>query len=262
MAIYQRGPAATRPTAPNAPATFFLATDTQELWYSDGSQWDKPTEGPLVAQIVSGPTGEPGPPGTTAWDDLTGKPATFAPSPHAHPQSEVTNLVTDLAAKAPASHTHPASDITGLPAADTNLTLTADLAASTTTTLANTTGLSFAVTSGVTYRFRALIVFRTAALTTGIKLGVTTPAFTVFTGNCSIPFAADGAGGIWHGFLTTSGDSVTSTGVPAINTDLLAVMDGLIVPSANGTVQVQHATEVAASAATIRRGSTLSYKAL
>ena len=35
------------------------------------------------------------------WANLTNKPATFAPSAHNHPQSEVTNLVTDLAAKAP-----------------------------------------------------------------------------------------------------------------------------------------------------------------
>lgn len=35
------------------------------------------------------------------WAGITGKPATFAPSAHTHPQSEVTNLTADLAAKAP-----------------------------------------------------------------------------------------------------------------------------------------------------------------
>lgn len=50
----------------------------------------------------------------TAWADITGKPATYAPSAHTHvkaditdfahmhPQSEVTNLVSDLAGKMPA----------------------------------------------------------------------------------------------------------------------------------------------------------------
>lgn len=33
------------------------------------------------------------------WADVTGKPATFAPSPHIHAQSDVTGLVADLAAK-------------------------------------------------------------------------------------------------------------------------------------------------------------------
>lgn len=35
---------------------------------------------------------------------------------HTHPESDITNLVADLAAKAALSHTHPESDITGLAA--------------------------------------------------------------------------------------------------------------------------------------------------
>lgn len=37
----------------------------------------------------------------TDWTSLTGKPSTFPPSAHVHAESEVTNLVSDLAAKAP-----------------------------------------------------------------------------------------------------------------------------------------------------------------
>jgi hypothetical protein len=37
--------------------------------------------------------------GSTAWGDLTGVPATFPPSAHNHPQSDVIDLVADLAAK-------------------------------------------------------------------------------------------------------------------------------------------------------------------
>lgn len=39
------------------------------------------------------------------------------PTSHTHPQSDVTNLVSDLAGKAAASHTHAQSDVTGLVAA-------------------------------------------------------------------------------------------------------------------------------------------------
>jgi hypothetical protein len=145
---------------------------------------------------------------------------------------------------------------------DSVVKLTADLAASTATALTTTTGLSFAVTSGTTYRFAALVVFRSAALTTGIRLGATTPAFSVYSARISIPFAVDGSGGIFHGVLTTSGDSVVSSAVPAINTDLLASIEGVLIPSASGTFQLQHASEVAGSAVTIRNGSNLAYRAL
>jgi hypothetical protein len=236
MASFSRGPIANRPAPSAASATWYWATDTEELSFSTGSVWIIPTEGPLTTQIAQGPQG---PPGTTDWNALTNKPSTFAPS----------------------SHQHPASDITGLPSGgDSVVKLTGDLAASTSTTLTNTTGLSFAVTSGTLYRFSARIIFRTAALTTGIRIGATTPAFTAYAANVSIPFAIDGSGGVFHGALTTSGDSVVSSAVPAINTDYVATVEGVILPSANGTFQLQHATEVAASAATVRNGSNLTYR--
>lgn len=173
------------------------------------------------------------------WADVQNKPGTFPPS----------------------AHTHPASEITGLPSGDTILKLTADQAF-TAITLANVTGLSFAVTSGTHYRIAARIVFRTAATTTGLKLGATIPAFTVFSASVNIPLAADGAGGMWHGWLTSSGDTVTSTGVQAANTDYVAVIEGILIPSANGTFQLQAASEVLASAATLRPGSHLAYRVI
>jgi hypothetical protein len=48
------------------------------------------------------------------WSTIAGKPSTFPPSTHNHPQNEITNLVPDLAAKAPLVHTHPQTDVTGL----------------------------------------------------------------------------------------------------------------------------------------------------
>jgi hypothetical protein len=61
--------------------------------------------GPTGAQGPQGPTGPQGVPGTSGssdWSGITNKPATFPPAPHSHPQSDVTNLVADLAAKEPA----------------------------------------------------------------------------------------------------------------------------------------------------------------
>ena len=61
--------------------------------------------------------------GSVAWADITGKPATFAPSAHAHVIADVTGLQTALDGKqasgsyAAASHTHTASAITDFSAA-------------------------------------------------------------------------------------------------------------------------------------------------
>jgi len=52
--------------------------------------------------------------GTATWTGISGKPATFPPSTHSHPTSEVTGLDTALAGKAPTVHTHAESDITNL----------------------------------------------------------------------------------------------------------------------------------------------------
>jgi len=83
--------------------------------------------------------------GSPDWDDVQNKPAAFTPATHnhdgdyqpvlgftpvndsdprlsdartplshGHPQSDITNLVTDLAGKAAAAHTHPQSEVTNL----------------------------------------------------------------------------------------------------------------------------------------------------
>lgn len=52
--------------------------------------------------------------GVSSWNDLEDKPATFPPSSHSHPISEVTNLQTSLDGKAATSHSHSISDVTSL----------------------------------------------------------------------------------------------------------------------------------------------------
>jgi hypothetical protein len=126
--------------------------------------------------------------------------------------------------------------------------------------MVNTTGLAFPVTAGRTYRFECFVVFRTAATTTGLKLGLTCPAFSVLAAHANIPIALDGTAAMLHGTLSSSGDSVVGTGIGVVNTDHLAVINGLFVPTANGTVQVQHASEVSGSAVTVRAGSVLQYQ--
>lgn len=164
-------------------------------------------------------------------------------------------------ARTPIPHGHTAQEISGLSSGDTTAKLSAD-AASNAVALADT-GLSFPVVSGTVYRFEAYLAYRTAALTTGIRIGAAFPGVTAFAASVRIAgFAADGVDSEFVGALSASGDSVVSTAVVAANTDHLAVVEGLILPSADGTFKLQHATEIANSAATVRRGSHLAHRAV
>lgn len=80
--------------------------------------------------------------GAVAWDDVTGKPATFPPESHTHAASDITGLAAvatsgsydDLSdtptipsapgdvGAAPATHTHAIEDVTGLQAVIDDLT--------------------------------------------------------------------------------------------------------------------------------------------
>jgi hypothetical protein len=134
--------------------------------------------------------------------------------------------------------------------------LTVDPAASTVTTMADVTGLSFPVLANKYYRFRFELIYRSAATTTGIKLSVTIPAFTRFTAEgAGHSVTADGVASKFVGFITASDDPVICSGVQVINTDYMAVIKGLLVPSASGNLTARFASEVAASAVTVRQGS-------
>jgi hypothetical protein len=82
--------------------------------------------GGVGPQGAAGPAGQQGASGASAWNDITGKPSTFAPSAHTHSQADVTGLVDALAGKqaagsyAAASHTHTAGQVTGLAAVATS----------------------------------------------------------------------------------------------------------------------------------------------
>ena len=147
-----------------------------------------------------------------------------------------------------------ATRVTALESAGGVVALSADQQ-STVTALADVTGLSVPVTAGVSRRFRFDVVFRTAATTTGIGLALTYPAASTFAATARIPIGADGAGGELQGWVTSSGDAVVGTGVQAINTDYLATVEGVIVPTATGVVQLRFRSEIAASAVTVRAGS-------
>lgn len=78
---------------PNTPSVNDTFTASGRTWTWTGAVWASNT-------------------GTIAWDDISSKPSTFTPSSHTHAESDVTNLVSDLAGKAASVHTHTTAQIT------------------------------------------------------------------------------------------------------------------------------------------------------
>jgi Phage tail repeat like/Chaperone of endosialidase len=96
-------------------ATKYASFDVSATPIDKGAYWEFPVtfraQGTaLAAQRVLFNVATKG----VGWGDISGKPATFPPSAHAHPISDVTNLQTTLDGKAPTSHTHAISGVTGL----------------------------------------------------------------------------------------------------------------------------------------------------
>ena len=135
--------------------------------------------------------------------------------------------------------------------------LDADLSPFTSTTLADVTGIYFPLLANTQYKFEFSFVFASAATTTGIKLSLTCPASpTYLDANVWIPRAADGAGAMWNGTIKASGDAVVSDAVEEASVVYEAVVRGTIINGATaGNLQLQAATEVAASGITPKAGT-------
>lgn len=124
-----------------------------------------------------------------------------------------------------------------------------------TATLTNITNLTFAVTAGTTYYFRFLLIFRSSLTTVGLQTSVTFPSATVFAATARIPVSVAGANSEFQGSITTSGEAVIGTGVIASVTAFVAVIDGMITPSASGNLQCQFGSETVAGTVTLVAGS-------
>lgn len=123
-------------------------------------------------------------------------------------------------------------------------------------TIANVTGLSFAVVAGTTYHYSALINYTSAATTTGSRWSISGPA---------TPTTLSYTSTYTSGATTQTVNYASAYDIPAAsNTASLtagntARIDGVITPSASGTVTVRFASSVANSAITAKAGSTLTW---
>ena len=108
--------------------------------------------------------------------------------------------------------------------------------------------MNFAVTAGVSYNFKFICIFSAAVATTGSKWSVNGPASpTRLIYRVMFPASTSGA-------LSTAAFTTYDAGVATLNSgsasNNCAIVEGVIAPSANGTVSLRFATETAGSAIT------------
>lgn len=133
-------------------------------------------------------------------------------------------------------------------------------------TIADVTGLSFGVTSGHTYWFRFVIWYAAAATTTGSRWAINGPANTLLSYVTSYGLSAAGTAGTdtttivnQAAFDTPAASNATSPTQTAGQANM-AIIEGLIRPSANGTVIARFASEVTSSAIVAKAGSLVFYQ--
>ncbi len=130
-----------------------------------------------------------------------------------------------------------------------------------TTTLALLTGSpSFTVLAGRTYEFRYRLDVNVAASTDGVLFHPDGPALTRLTYTVNTPSSAtattiSNGNDLWKGAATTTTPPTTA---PA-SLDFICTVEGIVTPSASGTVAMWGVVE-AAGVATLKAGSHVYYK--
>lgn len=125
-------------------------------------------------------------------------------------------------------------------------------------TIADVTGLSFAVTAGNTYWFKFVIPYTSAATTTGSRWSINGPSttFLSYMSRYTLTATSDTVN------YVNAYNSPSSSNASSLASGNLAIIEGLIVPSANGTVIARFASEVSSSAITALAGSFVWYMAI
>jgi hypothetical protein len=123
-------------------------------------------------------------------------------------------------------------------------------------TIADVTGLSFAVVSGSIYWFKFLILYSSAATTTGSRWSISGPGsptllryfsqYTLTATTQTVNYLA-------------AYDAPAASNATSLTTGNLALIEGMIQPSGNGTVIARFASEVSGSAVTALAGSFVIY---
>jgi hypothetical protein len=123
-------------------------------------------------------------------------------------------------------------------------------------TMADVTGLSFPVTSGKLYYFRFFITFQSAVNTTGSRWSINGPSFSGlrYRSLYTLTTTTETLNADVHNYDDPAACNATSG-----DTICVAIIEGHINASANGTVIARFASEVASSAITAKKGACLQW---
>lgn len=141
-----------------------------------------------------------------------------------------------------------------------------------TTTLTELTGMSLTTGLG-TFTFKYSILYQAAATTTGVRFSVNhTGTVTAFVANETFLGAATlasdaapdqdvvtAASGLVQGFAARAKATTgwgTTVSVDTANADMLAIIEGLMIVTVDGDIELWHGSEVAA-ASTVKAGASL-----
>ena len=124
-------------------------------------------------------------------------------------------------------------------------------------TIADVTGLSFSVTSGETYFFRFNIQYTAAATTTGSRWAINGPTTTALRYKSEYSLTTT-TNTVNEGVSAYDSPAASSASSAATGSNI-AIIQGFITPSANGTVIARFASEIASSAIIARAGSLLEW---
>lgn len=121
-------------------------------------------------------------------------------------------------------------------------------------TIADVTALSFAVTAAEKYWFRFVIPYTAAATTTGSRWAINgpgSPTLLHYTSTYTLTATSNTVNS------ATAYDIPAASNASSLTAGNIAVIEGYIVPSSNGTVIARFASEVSSSAIVAKAGATL-----
>lgn len=128
-------------------------------------------------------------------------------------------------------------------------------------TMQDITGLSFPVTAGQRYYFKFVILYNSAVTTTGSRWAINGPAAPtslMYNSEYSLTLTTSTR----NGMVAAYDSPATANTSSASGQSNLALIEGYIVPSADGTVIGRFASEISASAITAKAGSILYWQQL